>query len=259
MIPFSATLRKSAITSRSIYVVVFRPNHHGHRYVSCRADGRSSIWWRPAPTGQAVGSSLATTAEPGDTVAGYCLRMPAVKMRVALAALLACALAGCHSARGDPATRGPLSSGTSQYGRIPRGANCLDRRGVPETFGDQQFTNYGHATVVLDRVLLLHPHNERLIGAYAIPGTEVVGVIPWPPKYPGMAQGWDHRQSVQGYRVAPGKTFNMVLGVTFAGPGFATSQGMLVYYHDAAGSYVAPNYFAMQIAATRSGKGCAGG
>jgi hypothetical protein len=36
--------------------------------------------------------------------------------------------------------------------------------------------------------------------------------------------------------VAP--TFNMVLGVTFAGPANATSRGMLVYYHDAAGSYV---------------------
>jgi hypothetical protein len=43
-------------------------------------------------------------------------------------------------------------------------------------------------------------------------------------------------------------TFNMVLGVTFAGPANATSRGMLIYYHDAAGSYVTPNYFGMQIA-----------
>jgi len=185
--------------------------------------------------------------------------MSAAKMRVALFALLACALAGCHSTSSDPATDGPLSSGKSAHGPIPRGANCLNRRGVPETFGDQQFTNYGHATVVLDRVVLLHPQNERLIGSYAVPGRELVGVVQWPPTYAGTPSGWKDRQPVRGYRVAPGKTFNMVLGVTFAGPGFATSQGMLVYYHDAAGSFMAPNYFAMQIAATRSGKGCAGG
>lgn len=177
---------------------------------------------------------------------------------VALAGLLAFALAGCSTPASahDPATNGPLSSGTSAHGRIPRGGNCLNRRGVPETFGDQQFTNYGHVTVVLDRIVLLHPRNERLIGAYAIPGIELVGVIPWPPNWPGVRALWKTRQPVRGYRVAPGKTFNTALGVIAAGPGFATSQGMLLYYHDSAGSYVAPNYFKMQIAATRSGKGC---
>jgi hypothetical protein len=183
--------------------------------------------------------------------------MPAVKMRAALAAMVAAALAGCSTASThDPASNGPLSSAASAHGRIPRGGNCLNRRPVPEAFGDQPFTNYGHSTVVLDRVVLLHPRNERLIGSDVIPGTPQIGVVQWPPNWPQLRAAWKKRRPVHGYRVAPGKQFNMVLGVTYAGPGFATSQGMLVYCHDAAGSYVAPNYFAMQIAATSSGKGC---
>jgi len=81
----------------------------------------------------------------------------------------------------------------------------------------------------------------------------LIGVVPWPPKYPGMPPAWKDRQPVHSFRLAPGKTFNMVLGVTAAGPGRATSQGMLVYYHDSAGRYVSPNYFAMIIAATKTG------
>jgi hypothetical protein len=183
--------------------------------------------------------------------------MPAVKMRVALVALLACALAGCHSASGDPATRGPLSSGTSQYGRIPRGGNCITfPPATPRnTFADQFFTNFGHATVVLDRVVLLHPHNERLIGSAVVPGKQGIGVIAWPPGDPSIRGLWKTSQPVHGYQVAPGKTFNMVIGAEPAGPGKATSQGMLVYYHDGAGSYVAPNYFTMQIAPGINGCG----
>ena len=42
----------------------------------------------------------------------------------------------------------------------------------------------------------------------------------------------------------------MVLGVVAVGPGRrATSQGMLVCYHDSAGSYVAKNYFAGIVSA----------
>src|SRR5258708_1749561 len=188
-----------------------------------------------------------------ESVAGYSLGMPAVKMRVALIALLTSALAGC-GASVSPATDGPLNSGAGKDGRIPRGGNCVTRYvSRLQTFGDQWFTNYGHATVVLDRVALLHPHNERIIGSYAVPGKVLIGVIPWPPNFPGDSALWKTRQPVRGYRLAPGKTFNMVLGVTPAGPGNAISQGMLVYYHDAAASYGAPNYFAMQIAATSNG------
>ena len=42
----------------------------------------------------------------------------------------------------------------------------------------------------------------------------------------------------------------MVLGVAaIAGGRWATSQGMLVYYHDSSGTYVAKNYWANNLAA----------
>jgi hypothetical protein len=169
---------------------------------------------------------------------------------VALAATLAAALGGCSSG-GGPATDGPLSSGVD--GRIPRGEICVPG-GQPQTFGLEQFTNHGRATVVLDSVALQHPHNERLIGSYAVPGDLVIGAPgDWPPKYVGLPSTWKHRQPVHGFRLAPGKSFNMVLGVTATGTGRATSRGMLAYYHYSAGSYVATDDIAMTIAATKHG------
>ena len=47
----------------------------------------------------------------------------------------------------------------------------------------------------------------------------------------------------------------MALGIIATTPRRATSQGMLVYYHDSSGSYVAKNYFANIIAAARQ-KSC---
>jgi hypothetical protein len=168
-----------------------------------------------------------------------------------LAVALASVLGGCASS-GGPSAEGPLRNGVN--GAIRRGSNCVSRFvSNLQTFGDQQFTNHGHATVVLDRVALLHPHNERVIGSYAVPGDLVIGVVPWPPKYAGLPPAWKERQPVHGFRLAPGQTFNMVLGVTAAGPGRATSQGMLVYYHNSAGSYVVRNNFGMIIAATKNG------
>jgi hypothetical protein len=167
----------------------------------------------------------------------------------ALAAALALAMGGCGSG-GGPATDGPLSSGAD--GRIARGEFCAPG-GQPFTFGDERFTNHGHATVVLDRVTLQHPHHERLVGSYAVPGILLIGTVPWPPKYADMPPTWKDRRPVHGFRLAPGKSFNMVLGVTATAPGRATSRGMLVYYRDSAGSYVARDDVAMTIAATRTG------
>jgi hypothetical protein len=166
------------------------------------------------------------------------------------AAALVSILGGCGSS--GPATDGPLRNGVN--GPVRRGSNCVTRFvSKLQAFGDQQFTNHGHASVVLDRVALLHPHNERLIGSYAVPGILVIGVVPWPPKYAGIPPTWKDRQPVHGFRLAPGKTFNMVLGVTPGGPGRATSQGILVSYHNSAGSYVVRNNFRMIIAATKNG------
>jgi hypothetical protein len=165
-----------------------------------------------------------------------------------VAVALASALGGCGGA-GGPATDGPLSSGNGANDPIPRGAICAPG-GRPQAFGDQQFTNYGDTTVVLDRVVLLRPHNERLVGSYAVPGELLFGAVYWPPDGPGQPPTWKDRRPVHGYRLAAGKTFDMVLGVAAVTSGRrATSAGMAVYYHDSSGTFVAKNYFANIIAA----------
>lgn len=167
---------------------------------------------------------------------------------VVLAAALAAVLAGCGS--GGPAADGPLSSGNSMHGPIPRGSQCVPG-GRPQAFGFDSFTNYGHTTVILDRVVLLHPRNERLVGSYAVPGDGVLGVNHWPPENPGSSPTWKDRQPVRGFRLPPGKSFNMVLGIAaIAGGRRAISQGELVYYHDSSGAFVAKSYWANILAAS---------
>lgn len=188
-------------------------------------------------------------ADRGSNVQPRTIRAkPLLLARTVVIAALLFVLAGCMSGSGLSAD-GPLSSGNSRHGPIPNGSICVPG-GRPQTFGDQQFTNFGSTVVVLDRVVLLHPHHERLIGSYAVPGDRLVGAPGnWPPKYPGMPSGWKHRQPVHGFRLAPGRTFNMVLGIAARIPVRATSRGMVVYYHDTSGTYVAKNYFANIIAA----------
>jgi hypothetical protein len=115
------------------------------------------------------------------------------------------------------------------------------------TFGTEEFTNEGHSTLVLDRVGLRDAPNLRLIGAYADPGRLLVGEVEgWPPRpSPGfpLPPNWEQRQPVSGFRLGPGKTFNMVIGVTApASPGGSTS-GLVIHYHDRAGSYVLEDHF----------------
>ncbi len=164
------------------------------------------------------------------------------QLPLALAAcvpVLALALGGCNSGGSSLVAEGPLSSGNNIHDPGPPGSVCAPG-GQPWAFGLDQFTNYGHTTVVLDRVVLLHSHNEHLVGSYAVPGDRVVGVVRWPPKNPQTQPAWKGRQPVRGFRLAPGKSFNMILGVAaITGDRRATSQGMLVYYHDSSGTYVA--------------------
>jgi hypothetical protein len=167
-------------------------------------------------------------------------------MRAALAAV-ALALAGCGGSRG-PAADGPLRGGA--FGSIAGGSDCSPGRvGEGITFGDERFTNRSHATLVLDRVGLRHPHHVRLIGSFAVPGAGLAGVgRGFPPTYSGLPPTWKHRQRVHGFRLAPGKSFNMVIGLAATGAPPARSPGMAIYYHDPAGSYVADDQFAMIIA-----------
>jgi hypothetical protein len=174
---------------------------------------------------------------------------------IAVAVALASALGGCGG-HGGPAADGPLSSGNGVHDPIPRGSICVPA-GRPVAFADQQFTNYGDATVVLDRVILLRPRNERLIGSLAVPGDQVIGTVHWPLKEPGLPPTWKDRQPVRGFRLAAGKSFNMVLGVVAITSGRrATSLGMAVYYHDSSGSFIVKNYYANIIAAGANTNNC---
>jgi hypothetical protein len=148
-------------------------------------------------------------------------------------------LGGCSSPA-RPSEGGPLTTTTEHGGNCATGTRL-------QTFADQFFTNTGHTAVTLDRVVLMRPRGgERLIAAYALPGVLGIGVGNWPPPG-GWPPAFKTRRPVQGYRVAPGKTFNMVMEVSGSTVRTATSQGILVYYHDPAGAYVVPNYFFMTI------------
>jgi hypothetical protein len=138
-----------------------------------------------------------------------------------------CLAGGCSRHGGGPAADGPLSS--AAFGSITGGANCAPG-GEAQTFGTEVFTNHGQTSVVLDRVVLLRPRNERLLGSYAVPGTFMIGVVPWPPRYADMPPTWKYREPVHAF-----------------------SQGMRVYYHDSAGSYVATDHLAMIIALGKNG------
>lgn len=175
------------------------------------------------------------------------MRSRAIRFRssasaVVVAAVLS-ALGGCSAS--GPATDGPLRI----HDLISLGSQCVPG-GRPQAFGFDQFTNYGHTTVVLDRVVLLHPRNQHLVGSYAVPGDRVIGVAHWPPRYPGMPPQWKDRQPVHGFRLEPGRTFNIVLGIAATvGSHRAISRGELVYYHDSSGRYVAQSQSANIVAA----------
>jgi hypothetical protein len=167
-----------------------------------------------------------------------------------LAGLLACCLAG---GRGDgPAADGPLN-GT--FGSPDGSSACVPARvGQARAFGFDTFTNRGHATVVLDRVALVRPHDERLVGSFAVPGAYTVGEAMWPLR-PSVSPTGKYRRRLRGFRLRPGKTFNMVLGVAATARGRATSRGTRIYYRSTAGgSYVTVDRSQMVISA--SGRGC---
>lgn len=170
---------------------------------------------------------------------------------VALVAL-AITLGGCGGGGGSggPTADGPLSSGLGIHDPSPPSTICAPG-GRPWAFGLESFTNYGHTAVIVDRVVLARPRNEHLVGSYAVPGSRVVGVVQWPVRNPQTQPAWKDRQPVPGFRLAPGQSLNLVLGIAAIAAGRrATSQGTLVYYHDSVGAYVAADNDVSIIAAT---------
>jgi hypothetical protein len=173
--------------------------------------------------------------------------LPLVTATAALAALGGCGGSGARHA----ASTGPLAGGS--YGSISAGSVCAPASvGQPRTFGTERFADDGSITVVLDSVALWRPHNERLVGSYAIPGDSLVGTAPWPPAGPGIPPSWKHHEQVHGFRLAPGKMVVIALGVAAPLAGRASSRGMVLDYHDSSSRYVLRNGLGMTIAVDKS-------
>jgi hypothetical protein len=171
--------------------------------------------------------------------------VPSAAVAFAAAATMTVILAAC-GASSAAVTGGPLG------GAVAGGGECAPAApGGGVTFGIEDFQNTGHSTLVLDSVALRHPRGLRLVGAYADPGQLLMGAgLPWPPEpgqgYP-IQSNWKYRRPVRGFRLAPGQWFNMVIGVTAPRrPGGSTS-GLVVRYHDSAGSYVVQDHFGYQV------------
>ena len=130
-------------------------------------------------------------------------------------------LAALALAAVTPALAG-CSSGPPPLGAAPSGENqCIPAKpGQGVTYGLEAFTNHSSSTVVFDRVGLRQPRNLKLLGAYAIPGDRYpVGIwADWPPapergdRLP-VPPSWAHRHPVSGYRLRPGASAGIVLGV----------------------------------------------
>jgi hypothetical protein len=193
---------------------------------------------------------------PADCRPGTLQSVRALEMRVRPLTLAVIAVAAAFtisacSRTDDPSTHGPLT------GAAPGGGNCSPARpGEGFTFGDELFKNTGHSTLVLGSVVLRDPRGLRLIGAYADPGLALVGAVSgWPPQMPpgdSLPENWKDRKPVPGFRLTPGKSFNMVIGVVAPRrPGGSTS-GLVIRYHDAAGRYVVEDHFGYRVVTRRS-------
>jgi hypothetical protein len=174
---------------------------------------------------------------------------PSALVAIGLAAVLASIVCGCASGGVTPG--GPLSTGNG-IDKPPNNffGSCIPG-GRPAALGYDVFTSYGHATVTLSRVALVHPRNQRIIAAYAAPGTWTLGQYRWPPpKKPPTQPQWKDRQPVHGYRVPAGKSFDLVLDITaIDNSQRATSRDQLVYYRDSSGRYAVKTYASLTISA----------
>lgn len=150
---------------------------------------------------------------------------------VLAAAVLAAVLVVVVRSSGSVLTIGPLGPPGNHD------SNCLP--GGPkvrvDTEGNQNVTNSGHDTIVVDRLVLASPRHLKLTGAYLVPGQGLVGTWPSFPPPAGKVDRyvqWNRRERPAGARIPPGQTVNLVFGVeqTTNGPG--STAGIEVLYHD---------------------------
>jgi hypothetical protein len=161
-----------------------------------------------------------------------------------LAAALAPALSGCSD--GPPPLSAPPPGGQTFCDIKPH-------HGL--TYGLEDFTNHSSQTVVFDRVGVRDPQHLKVLGADLTPGARyLVGMWPdWPPKPvrgqtdPHLPPSWKHHRPVAGYRLRPGATAGVVLGIESTSASGGKTPGMLIWYHTASGSYVLRDDLAIDI------------
>jgi hypothetical protein len=109
------------------------------------------------------------------------------------------------------------------------------------TYGVEDFTNHSAQTVVFDRVGLRDPVHLKVLGAYLAArdrSAQIGALLGWPPKGLDGLTDWARRRPVRGYRLRPGTATEVILGFQVTAPGGGISPGMLIWYHNGAGSYV---------------------
>jgi hypothetical protein len=151
---------------------------------------------------------------------------------VALTVALVPAMSGCGSSGPGPLRAAPPGTST-----------CIPAKpGQGVTYGGERWTNHTSQTIVFDRVGIRRPQHLKLLGAYATPGLYVVGMwASWPPKGQPeiwLSHSWAHRRLVAGYRLRPGATAGIVLGIESTAPPRGSTPGMLIWYHTASGNYL---------------------
>jgi hypothetical protein len=107
------------------------------------------------------------------------------------------------------------------------------------TFGDEEVTNHGHATAVIDRVAFTDPKGLVLLRAWAVPTTSDIAGMSWgfpPPPYHLVGWQWNHRHLAAGARVplAVGEydRTNLLMVVRLApGVNKGTAAAIDIWYH----------------------------
>jgi hypothetical protein len=77
----------------------------------------------------------------------------------------------------------------------------------------------------------------------------------WPPKAsPGdpLPSNWKDRKPVPGFRLAQGKSVNIVIGVMAPRRPGGSTTGLVIRYHDSAGRYVVEDHYAYSLVTRRS-------
>lgn len=160
-------------------------------------------------------------------------------------------LAGCGGSSA-PQSGGPLGPPGN-----PGGA-CLPAAGPgqPESDGFTEYSNLGSAPLVITRVSLAAPRHLALLGSYLVPtgGTELGESATFPPKSTTgspLPPGWAGRQKPGHFRLMPGKSVNIIVGIEATVRPGGMSPGVEIWYTEAGTSYVRKSNWTVQVSIPR--------